>query len=428
MERISNKPLDNLGPESEFPDESIRRLLEYKARADERNLPTFEPLPTYDYINLIQTGIGNEEATIPFMGRDKKVVTLGKRESLPRSLRFAEDPQIRAVSMWYAGLVKPLLATGNNSYKPSEQDITEFVQKAAGKEGVNFVIYYALSKTQSPLRTGSPDNIIDFAELEMLRYWATVVNVGKQIGVNSQLTIIDESSELPQEFLGFSSDVLSLNHQIAKGYLEFLGAKDAIQIRTLTESVRKPLGENFESLYQPLFEKKREELIHSLQNGINSPEFIRIRIFLECMTADTWNLYNIEEILKAIQKPEYIFKIPEDLRNFIIDLTVHFNTIMGLRESAGNYVRQNGNLDLYPEYDLGTRVYGGVTRSQRRWSFLPHPTRYKGQTRNPMHGLAIYNEQRDFQGYIPFIEALNSGDEVEIVYNNRNKPLFVIQK
>jgi len=151
-----------------------------------------------------------------------------------------------------------------------------------------------------------------------------------------------------------------------------------------------------------------------------------MRIFLECMTPDTWNRYNIEEILRTIRKPEDIFTIPVDLRDFIIDLTAHFNAIMGLRESAGNYVRQNGNLSLYPEYDLGTRVYGGVTRSQRRWSFLPHPIRYKGQTRNPMHGLAIYDKQRDFQRYIPFIEA-SSDDKFEIVYN-RNKPLFVIQK
>jgi len=414
---------------SRFQEENIkeiRGLSEYQAKANEWNLPTFEPLPINDYINLIQTGIGNKETTISFMGKDKKVVPLGKRESLPRSLRFAESPQIRAVSMWYAELVKPLLATGKDSYNPSEQDITEFVQKASG-EGVNFVIYYALSKTQSPPRTGSPDNIIDFAELEMLRYWATVIKVGKQIGVNSQLIIIDESSELPQKFLGFSPEVLSLNHQIAEGYLKFLGAEDTIQIRTLTESVRRPLGENFEALYQPLFEKKREELIHSLQNGIISPEFKRMIIFLECMTSDTWNLYNIEEVLNAIQKPEDIFTIPEDLRNFIIDLTAYFNTIMGLRESAGNYARQNGNLNLYPEYDLGTRVYGGVTRSQKRWSFLPHPTKYNGQTRNPMHGLAIYNGQRDFKGYIPFIEALKSGNQFEIVYNEK-KPLFVIQK
>ena len=415
------------GPESLFQSESVSILSEYRKKAIEFGLSTFAPLPLDDYVNLIQTGIGNKETTIFFMGKDKRVVPLGKRDSLPRSLRFAEDPQIRAASMWYVELVKPLLATGNDSYKPSEQDITEFVQKVVGKEGVNFVIYYALSKTQSPPRTGSPDNIIDFAELEMLRYWVTIIEVGKQIGVNSQLIIIDESSELPQKFLGFSPEVLSLNHQIAKGYLKFLGAEDTIQIRTLTESVRGPLGENFEALYQPLFEKKREELTHSLQNGIISPEFIRMRIFLECMTPDTWNFYNIEEILRTIQKPEDIFTIPVDLRDFIIDLTAHFNTIMGLRESVGNYVRQNGNLGLHPEYDLVTRAYGGVTRSQKRWSFLPHPTKYNGQTRNPMHGLAIYDGQRDFKGYIPFIEASNSGGQFEILYNG-NKPLFVIQK
>jgi len=411
---------------SGFQEEMIRKLSEYQAKANEWNLPTFKPLPVDDYIRLFETAIRGKEEIISFMGKDKKVAPLEKRESLPRSLRLAEDPKIRTASMWYVELVKSLLATGNDSYKPSEQDITEFVQKAVG-EGVNFVIYYALSKTQSPLRTGSPDNIIDFAELEMLRYWATVIKVGEQMGVNSQLTIIDESSELPKEFLGFSPDVLSLNHQIAKEYLEYLRVGDAIRIKPLTESVRGPLGENFEALYQPLFGKEREELILSLQNGSYSPDFKRMIIFLELMTPDTWNLYNIEEILKTIQKPEDIFTIPENLRNFIIDLTAHFNTIMGLRESVGIYVRQNGNLDLYPEYDLGTRVYGGVTRSQRRWSFLPHPTKYNGQTRNPMHGLAIYNGQRDFKGYIPFIEASNSGGQFEIVYNG-NKPLFVIQK
>jgi len=246
-----------IGPELLFQNESDRNLLEYRKKAIEFGLSTFAPLPLDDYVNLIQTGIENKETTISFMGRDKKVIPLGKRDSLPRLLRFSEDPQIRAVSMWYAELVRPLLATGKDSYKPSEEDMTEFVQKAV-REGVNFVMYYALSKTQSPLRTGSPDNIIDFAELEMLRYWVIMIEVGKKIGVNTHLTIIDESSELPQEFLGFSPKVLSLNHQIAKGYLKYLGAEDTIQIRTLTESVRRPLGENFKAYYQPLFEKKEK--------------------------------------------------------------------------------------------------------------------------------------------------------------------------
>lgn len=409
-----------------FQEEAIKRLSEYQKKAQEWGLSTFGPLLLDDYYRLIQEGIGNREVTISFMGQDKKVIPLGKRESLPRSLRFAEDHKIRLTSMWYAELVKPLLATGNDSYKPSEQDIEGFVQKSAG-EGVKFVIYYALSKTQSPVRTGSPDNIIDLAELEMLRYWATVVEVGKKIGVNSQLIIIDESSELPEEFLGFSPNILSLNHQIAKRYLEHLKAGEAIQIKTLTESVRGTLGENFESFYQPLFAEKKEALIQFLQGGVVSPEFKRMLIFLECMTPDTWNSYNIEEILRKIEKPEDIFTLPEDLRNFVIDLTVHFNTVMGLRDVAVSTLQQNGILNLYPEYDLSSRIYGGVTRSQRRWSFLPHPIKYKGQSRNPMHGLALYDGQRNFKGYISFNEALRLEDQFEIVYNG-NKPLFVVQK
>mgnify|MGYP000481936083 CR=1 FL=1 len=411
-----------------FKDESIRLSSEYEAKATEFGLPTFKPLPLDDYFQLIQAGIGNKEVTINFMGQDRRVVSLGKRESLPKSLKFVEDPRVRLASIWYLELVKPLLATGKDSYKPSEEDIEEFVQKATSEgEGINFVIYYALSKTQSPARTGSPDNIIDLAELEMLRYWASIIEVGKKIGVSAQLTIIDESSELPQKFLGFSPDILVLNHNLSKVYLQHLGVSDGIVIKTLTDSVRGPLGEDFEGFYQPLFSDKKEALIKSLQEGVVSPEFIRMRIFLECMTPDTWNLYNIEEILGKVEKPEDIFKLPKDLRDFLINLTAHFNAIMGLRETAGSYIQQSGSLDLYPEYDLEKRVYGGVTRSQRRWSFLPNPVKYKGQTRNPMHGLSFYDHQRNFGGYIPFNEALRLGDQVEIVYNG-NKPLFVVQK
>lgn len=93
---------------------------------------------------------------------------------------------------------------------------------------------------------------------------------------------------------------------------------------------------------------------------------------------------------------------------------------MDLRELAAKSAIQAG-LDNYPEYNP-SRIYGGVTRSTKRWSFLPHPKKFNGQTVNPMHGLAVYTENGEFLG---ISQKRHLPAESKIIYEGL-KPLFVI--
>lgn len=333
--------------------------------------------------------------------------------------------------MYFLELIKPSLASGKDAYRPTPEDIVKFCQQL--KDGqLNFVMYYAFSKTQSPIRTGSPDQIIDFAEIEMLKHWATIIGVGQRLGFNPRLVIVDETFELPEDdILGFSFQHQKYNLAIATSYLEKVLPEGGIIFRPLSESVRKPLGEGlgegFNMLYENKYEQVRNDLIRQLQKNEWTPDTKRMVIFLECMTPKIWNEYNIQDLLSFIQTPKDLHQyFPQELLNYLVSITTHFKTIMDLREIAKNIVIQAGWECDYPEYQLANRVYGGVTRSTSRWSFLPHPIRFKGQTRNPMHGLAVYDLQGSFQGIASFSQTINDPNS-RVIYDEKGKPLFVLQ-
>lgn len=188
----------------------------------------------------------------------------------------------------------------------------------------------------------------------------------------------------------------------------------------MSESVRKPIGDEFESLYKPLFEQNIKKIEKLMNQEDWMPETKRMRIFLECATPNAWDFYGIGNILQRLNKPNSLLEIPSDLLTYLINTTAHFSTIMSLRDEAKKRVFERGLVNDYHEYSK-KRIYGGVTRSDKRWSFLPHPVKYQGQTRNPMHGLALYSQESEFLGYVPFNDAQKLG---KIVYLN-NKPLFV---
>ncbi len=396
----------------------------YEKIASQYGIPLIPPIE--DYLRRINAGLSQRPTQINFLGENTRILPIAQRQALPLDIRTSPDEKTRLAGLYFLELIKPSLASGKDAYRPTPEDIVKFCQQL--KDGqLNFVMYYAFSKTQSPIRTGSPDQIIDFAEIEMLKHWATIIGVGQRLGFNPRLVIVDETFELPEDdILGFRFQHQQYNLAIATSYLKKFLPEGSVIFRPLSESVRNPLGERFDIFYREESERVRNNLIGQLEQDEFTSDTKRMCIFLECMTPKTWDEYNIQILLSAIQTPRDLQQtLPQQLLDYLVDITTHFRTIMNLREIAKNVVIQT-RLEGYPEYQSTNRVYGGITRSSSRWSFLPHPKKYNGQTRNPMHGLAVYDSRKTFQGIASFSQAINDPNS-RVIYDEKGKPLFVLQ-
>ena len=337
-----------------------------------------------------------------------------KSQGILPVIRTATDPGVRMAGAFFREMVTPLIATGRDAYKPTEDEIVDFCHRLIA-EGVNIVLYYAAHKTKSPTRTGSPDTLVDLAELEMLKNYSIMSHVASHFGMSLRFTIVDESDAIPNDdILGFTQDQKDLNAEIVSQMIDGVDAKNRIIMRPLIGSVSTSLGEEtFNEIYSQEIETSRAKVVHELNNDVSNALTIRIFTFLDC-TADEGfanlglsqtDIDRVREVTKTRDTTELLL-LPTDLLSYVIGLTAHVDTIMGMRPLAAQSVKEKGLQKDFPEFS-DERVYGGVTRSSSRWSFLPHPVRFSGRTINPMHGLAVYNGD-EFVGVAPFAElAIN---------------------
>ena len=393
----------------------------------------------YNLTNLLKIGeahriaISNPNLSEQVDQEIKKIYSLIEnppRGSIPQQMKhegYNEDHILLLAVGYYTRIIKPWLASGNDSYKPSIDEIIEFSKKLLS--GVDIVFYYAFSKTQSPGRTGSPDYKIDFAEFEMLKHWVYVSSVARKIGFDLRIILVDETPALPfDEYLGLKEEDLKTNQKLFADFLALYGNPPIIY-RSLLDSVSSPLGDSFSGLYEERQQEILEIINKELLNNVISPKTIKILTFLDCLPETTLNSFNIkpedlEQIISSFKRGEFnpLLAIDQELLNYLINLTAHFDSLMSLRSTARDIVLANGSLEEYPEYS-DSRIYGGVTRSSSRWSFLPHPRKFNGKTVNPMHGLAIYDNEGNFYGVCPKREL---PDETNIIYYQGKKPVFAI--
>lgn len=351
------------------------------------------------------------------------------RGSIPHQMKlngYNGDDILRAGG-FYSRIIKPWLASGNDSYKPRIDEIIEFSKKLLS--GVDIVFYYAFSKTQSPGRTGSPDCKIDFAEFEMLKHWVYVSSVARKLGFDLRIILVDETPALPfDEYLGLKEEDLKTNQKLFADFLALYGNPPIIY-RSLLDSVSSPLGDSFSGLYEGRQKEILETINKDLLNNVINAKTIKILTFLDCLPETTLKKFEmttegVKKIISSFKEKDFnpLLAINQELLNYLINLTARFDSLMSLREKARDEVLANGLLEEYPEYS-DIRIYGGVTRSLSRWSFLPHPIKFNGKTVNPMHGLAIYNNGGNFCGVCPRKELPGSAN---IIFYQGIKPLFAI--
>lgn len=414
-ERVEAKKSDN-----EYRIEAVTYLEGMFLEAEERNI-SFTPDCSKEAESV------REEAKNPSLYR-----------SIPENIRNSENEKLRRAGVFYRRMIKPSLATGRDAYTPSEEELSNLMKELAAGETVNTVMYYALSKTRSPRRTGSPDTLIDYAELEMLKHYALMTGTARELGFDFRIVLVDETSEIESdELMGFKDEEKRLNRHLAQVYLESIGAQDKVIIRQLNESVRKPLGGDFEKLYEDSRREAREDILRDVDSENVTPGIIRIKVLLDVMPdeglrelgCNDEQIFNLRENLRDLK----ISDIDKNVLNYLIDRSTHISAIMNLRPKAEEAVNKNGQLDDYPEYQTGKKLYGGVTRTQRRWSFMPHPTRWKGRTINPMHGLSIYDQAGNYHGVVEYknaVDDIEQGNQFDhiVKYGENEKPIAVIKK
>lgn len=353
-------------------------------------------------------------------------------ESIP--LVVWNDKNLRTSGAFYSELIYPILAKGKDAYKPTDEAIAQFCAKLFSGEPINIIQYYTLSKTQSPRRTGSPNHIIDLAEIEMLKHYSLITKTAQELGFNLGFVIVDENDIFPKdELVGGKEEDALVNKIITSNTLKIFGASDKIIIRLPYDSVVSALGDDFNMSYESNFSMFLDKASQEMETGEQTPLAIRMRTFLNVISNKGLESFGMDhKIISEMQisgKDFDIKQLPTDLLNYLLTLTSHVATIMSLRDEAAKKVIALEKISEFPEYDQNSKLYGGVTRSSNRWGFLPNPKKYQGRTINPMHGIAVYSESGEYRGISTFQELsdLEIQNNAEIV-RLENKPVFAIVK
>ncbi len=341
--------------------------------------------------------------------------------------------KLRSAANFYQGMIRPLLATRKDAFSPRAEYIDNLCNKLVSNEGANVVLYYALSKTQSSSRTNSPDNIIDMAEIEMLRHYSLMARVAQKSGLNLRFTIMNERDCFPNDsILEFNHEEMKINAKIAKIAIRKFGAEELVIIRSLQESIIYPLGNDFSHLYKGKQEDLKERIWNSVKNNTDDPLKIRMFVTLDCMSdknLEPFGITSSEDIekIRAMTKKDDLNELPKELLTSLIEPSANFTAYMDLRAEAGNKVRSNNKTDEYPEYDPNS-IRAGITWSKDRLSLKPSLKRFESCTVNPMHGLAVYAKSstgKEYAGIAPY-RNLQSRENIKMVRLNR-KPIFAVQ-
>lgn len=326
-------------------------------------------------------------------------------QDIKKAFRVAQQDtnaaQLATAGSYYQEMIRPLLAEGRDGeiFKPGPEDIKSLCKMIASQDGANFVLYYALSKTKSPRRTGSPNTIIDMAEVEMLKYYALMGRVAEKMGLSVRFTIVDESSALPDnDPLGFSPEEKIINRRIGEAIVEEFGAKHLITFRSLKESTADVLGEEFFDLYAQKYDTNLAAAREQVETNQTTALKVRAFTFLEFITDEALVQFGITteeqlQSIRALSKYDDLTQLPSDLLDYLIKQTAEFASVMDLRSEAAEKVRSIGLMADFPEYNPANRIYAGITSSTNRLSFKPHPKPSLGRKINPMHGLVLYNGQ-----------------------------------
>lgn len=355
----------------------------------------------------------------------KRANAIHKEKSIPATLR--EDLKLKNAVAFYYEIIKPLIPNGKKN-KPKGEIVHNLCSRLADGVPSNFVISLCLSKTLSPRRTGSPNGTVDFAELETLKYYSKMVGVAKNLGLPLGVIFMDESTTLPDGgHLGITNEHKKINKEILTSYLEKAGTADRIQIRSLKDSVEKPLGSDFPALYEEKYQQIDKEIRSVIANPNQNDEcdkknksVIETHVFFDLIPDKGLKELGvpsseIDKLRDAVKSPNDLSKLPKSVLDYVIHLTANTETMLKLREAAGNKIASD-MYHQYPEYNLLSRIKAGITRSEDRdWNFMPHPIRYEGNTILAMHGLGVYDGKGIYLGNLPYKE-LTRNESSEIMY------------
>jgi hypothetical protein len=342
------------------------------------------------------------------------------------------DPTMRPVVIFHKAFIKPMLSTASDAFRPTPEDTHQLGRQLLSPEGVTFVISIAQCKTLSPRRTGSPDAVIDFAELEMYSNLATVTSTAREMGMNLRFILLDEGTIFPDtNILGIKKDHIATNRKIVGDFLSRRGVSDLVLVRDLDKSIIGPLNSHFEPLHNERYVTYRDQIntqmaIAASTGSLDAAHKATIEAFVlfDCIPDNELLRAGVDpSIRNIVNSPKDLPNIPAHVLDEVVSLAAHCEAVLSMRADAADAVSPH-EIDKYPEHNPLGKISAGITRKDSRISFLPHPTRFNGRTVFPMHGLAAYSDG-NFRGFLPYSKTLEL-PEAEVVYSGENhKPLFV---
>ncbi len=357
---------------------------------------------------------------------------LSKYKALPDDLRYSDDDRLRLAGAYYQFLIKPLMASGSDAKKIEPFEVYDFCQRLSQNQPIVLSVYYMFLKNTHEYSTSPLNGVIDFAELEMLKYYALLTTVAQKLGFPLSVVLIDEAPICPTELFGITAQHQTTTKEIITAYLEKSRASKYLSVKTVTEVVHGALAHTFEPLYLQEQARIRQNVILELHSGASTSLTSQIVPFFDLIPSklleQRFGLSSKDR--KEIREAGYSFANlsthSQSLSAALFEAIVHFQTVMSLRrEVADSKIRQWNFMEASSGNNNVKNIRCGVTRSMERWSFLPHPVRYRGQTRNPAYGLALYDARGGFRGIVdyPQLCAMPSIQLVEY----RGRPIAAIE-
>jgi hypothetical protein len=291
--------------------------------------------------------------------------------------------------------VNPILERATSATKVSPEIICQTVEALANSvngQPVLWPYYYALFKSQSPIRTGASDAKIGIAELEMIRRVSEVAHTGKEkYGINLKFLIVDECTGLVGRF-GITDDTITYNQGVANRFISHVGAKPYVEVRGIKNDIQAALGHIFDTEYADSTGRARQaglsaERTYVGMTAISSSELSRLGVGED-------EQRQLQLHLLRERKDTRLYPIPA--LNTVVETLSDFNGLMELRPLATEHAKLN-SVDI-PEFSPSAQALG-VTRKASRLTMDP-TVDFLGNAVTPIHGLPCY-AGGEFQGNVP---------------------------
>jgi hypothetical protein len=196
-----------------------------------------------------------------------------------------------------------------------------------------------------------------------------------------------------------------VNAEVCRRYVDLLGGTTAVLIRPLLGSVSSAIGTRFRGAFEEAVNIVRDRILGDLARQCGTQDLARMCLLVDLIPDEGYRALDVSSeaarlLREEVKTPPDLQKCPPLVFGYVLAVASCMGALMSLRPLAKAAVILESRDADFPEFGRPA-LWAGITRREGRLSLLPHNIRYRGQTLNPMHGLALY-EKTKYRGVVPY--------------------------